>query len=68
MIMIHTDHLLDPLKFAYRPGRRMKDAVATLINYVLCHLEEAKIHARVLYLDISSTFNTLQPDLLFLRN
>ena len=44
----------------------MEDAVATLINYVLCHLEDAKTHAsRVLYLDISSAFNTLQPHLLF---
>ena len=41
----------------------MEDAVATLINYVLCHREEAKTHARVLYLDMSSPFNTLQPHL-----
>ena len=43
----------------------MEDAVATLINYVLCHLEEAKSHARVLYLDLTSAFNRLQPQLLF---
>ena len=39
MIMTRTDHLLDPLQFAYRPGRGVEDAVATLINYVLCHLD-----------------------------
>ena len=61
MIMTRTDHLLDPLQFAYRPGRGVEDAVATLINYVLCHLEEAKTHARVFCLDMRSTFNTLQP-------
>ena len=43
----------------------MEDAVATLINYVLCHLEDANTHARVLYLDMSSAFNTLQSHLLF---
>ena len=43
----------------------MEDAVANLINYVVFHLEEAISHARVLYLDISSAFNTLQPHLLF---
>ena len=32
---------------------------------ILCHLEDAKTHARVLYLDMSSAFNTLQPHLLF---
>ena len=56
-------HLLDPLQFAYRPGRGVEDAVPTLINYVLCHLDDAKTNARVLYLDMSSTFNTLQPHL-----
>ena len=43
----------------------MEDAVATLLNLVHCHLEKTKTHARVLYLDLSSAFNTLQPHLLF---
>ena len=63
MIMTRTDHLLDPLQFTYRPGRGVEDTVATLINYILCHLEEAKRHARVLYLDMNSAFNTLQSHL-----
>ena len=65
MIMNRTVHLLDPLQFAYRPGRGVEDAIATLLNLVHCHLEKAKTHARVLYLDLSSPFNTLQPHLLF---
>ena len=64
MIMTRTDHLLDPLQFAYRPGRGVDGADATLINYVLCHLEDANTHARVLYLDMGSALNTLQPHLL----
>ena len=43
----------------------MEDAVATLINDVLCHLEEAKTRARVLSTDMSAYFNTLQPHCLF---
>ena len=43
----------------------VEDAVATLINYVFCHLEEAKTHARVIYLDMSCVVYTLQPRLLF---
>ena len=43
----------------------MEDAVANLINYILFHIEDAKTHARVLYLDMSSAFSTLQPHLLF---
>ena len=65
MIMTLIDLLLDPMQFRYRPGRVVEDAVATLINYVLCYIEEAKTHARVLYLDMSSAFNMLQPHLLF---
>ena len=41
MIMTRTDHLLDLMQFAYRPGRGVDDAVATLINYVLCHHKDA---------------------------
>ena len=65
MIMTRTDHPLDPLQFANRPWRRVDDAVDTLINYELCHPEEANTHAIVLYLDMSSAFNTLQFHLLF---
>ena len=65
MIMNRTVHLLDPLQFAYRPGRGVEDAVTTLLNLVVGHLENAKVHARVLLLDMSSAFNTLQPHLLF---
>ena len=64
MIMTRTDHLLDTLQFAYRSGRGVEDAVDTLIIYVLCHLEDAKTNARVLYLDMSFAFNTLHPHLL----
>ena len=55
LIMIRTDHLIDPLQFLYRPGRGMDGAVATLINYVVRHLEEAKSHARVLSLNSQMT-------------
>ena len=43
----------------------MEDAVTTLLNIVVGHLENAKAPARVLYIDMSSAFNTLQPHLLF---
>jgi len=62
--MNRTDHLLDTLQFAHRHGWRVEDTVATMIKYVLCHLQEAQTHARVFYLDMSSAFKTLQPRLL----
>ena len=65
MILTRTDHLLDPLQFAYHPVRGVEYAVVIFIKYVLCHLEDAKTHARVLDLDMCSAFNTVQSHLLF---
>ena len=55
---------LDPLQFAYRPGRGVADAVGTLLNLVLTHLEGAKTFARLLFIDFSSAFNCIQPHIL----
>ena len=57
----HQNHDYEPhpLQFEYRPGRGMEDAVTTLLNLVVGHLENAKAHARVLYLDMSSATTAL---------
>ncbi len=55
---------LDPLQFAYRSGRGVEDALATLLNLVLTHLEGAKTFARLLFIDFSSAFNCIQPHIL----
>ena len=59
-------HLLVPLQFAYRPGRGVE--VATLLSLVHCRLEKAKTNARVIYLDLRSTLNTLQLHVLYKKN
>ena len=72
-----TESLLDPYQFAYREGRGVQDATATLLNLVLKHLEnnkteddkingrlDIKNHARLLFIDFSSAFNTIQPHVL----
>ncbi len=63
-IITKTEHLLDPLQFAYRENRGVQDATATLLNLVYKHLEESKNHARLLFVDLSSAFNTIQPHVL----
>lgn len=55
---------LDPFQFAYRSGRGVEDALATLLNLVLTHLEGAKTFARLLFIDFSSAFNCIQPHIL----
>ena len=56
--------LLDPLQFAYQAGRGVEDATLFLINVLVKHLEAPKTHARLLFVDFSSAFNTIQPYLL----
>ena len=43
--VLKTDHLLDPLQSAYRAGRDVQDALATLLNLLFKHLEGSKTHA-----------------------
>ena len=59
-----TKHLIDPLQFAYRSGRSVDDAVSLLMHYLLNHTDKPKSYARILFIDFSSAFNTLQPHLL----
>ena len=55
---------MDPLQLAYRYGKGMEDVTLTTLNLIRTHLEKEKFHARILFADFSSAFNTLQPQLL----
>ena len=59
-----TKHQLDPLQFAYRAGRSVDDAVSLLIHTLLQHIDNPKRYARILFIDFSSAFNTIIPDML----
>ncbi len=59
--------LLDPMQFAYRPERGVEDATVTLLHLLIRHLEGKGSHARVLFVDFSSAFNTIQPHVLIGR-
>ncbi len=50
---------LDPLQFAYRANRSVDDAVIMVL-----HLDRPRTYARILFVDFSSTFNTIIPSLL----
>ncbi|PVD27793.1 hypothetical protein C0Q70_12966 [Pomacea canaliculata] len=55
---------LDPLQFAYKPCRGVSDATLALSNAILQHLDTSGTYVRVLFMDFSSAFNTVQPHLL----
>ena len=58
---------MDPLQFAYRPNRSVDDAINIALHYILQHLDNRNTFARVLFVDYSSAFNTIIPDLLHIK-
>ncbi|KAG7499465.1 hypothetical protein JOB18_039315 [Solea senegalensis] len=60
-LLAMTQTVIDPLQFAYQPRKGVKDAVATLLNLIVRHLEGRKTHIRLCFADFSSAFNCMQP-------
>ena len=60
-----TNHLSDPLQFAYKANRSVDDAVSFTIHKIVQHLDTPKTYARILFLDFSSAFNTIAPQKLY---
>ena len=59
-----VDALMDPLQFAYCKNRCVQDASLTLMNNISEHLDRPNTQIRILYIDFSSAFNTIQPHIL----
>lgn len=55
---------MDPLQFTYQASRGVEDAILTLLLLLHTHLEKPNTHAKILFLDFSSAFNTMQPKIL----
>lgn len=66
-IVMQTEQALDPLQFSYRVHRGLNDAKITLLNLLYKHLEGSNTHARLLFINFSSAFNTIQPHILAMR-
>ena len=58
---------LDPFQFAYKASRSVEDASLTLLNLITQHFEKAKSYVRILFVDFSSVFNTIEPYVLLKR-
>ncbi len=56
-----TGHKLDSLQFAYRTKRGVDDAKLFLLNTIHQYLEKGGTFARMLFVDFSSAFNTMNP-------
>ncbi|KAI2661192.1 putative RNA-directed DNA polymerase from transposon BS [Labeo rohita] len=53
--------------FAYRANRSVDDAVNMGLHYILQHLDKPGTYARILFVDFSSAFNTIIPDILQIK-
>lgn len=60
----HVNTLFDPYQFVYKEGRWTVDAANTVTHLTLQHLETSNAYARLLFVDFSSAFDTLKPQLL----
>ena len=58
---------LDPLQFAYKAKRGVDDECITLIDLVSKHLQNSKAYCRILMIDFSSAFNSIEPFVLLQR-
>ena len=63
-IMVHTESKLDEYQFAYRHGKSVEDAVLTLLHRIYKHVDQLNSYVRILFIDYSSAFNTIQPHIM----
>ncbi|XP_060763541.1 uncharacterized protein fbrsl1 isoform X7 [Neoarius graeffei] len=65
LVMQHIKSILppsmDPYQFAYRANRSTDDAISTALHSALTHLDTKDSYMWMLFLDFSSTFNTIIP-------
>lgn len=62
-----VQHLLDPYQFAYNNGRGTDDALITAVHSILKHLENPSGYVRLLFIDFSSAFNCILPQIMLNR-
>ena len=64
LMLSHLKDITGPLQFAYRANRSADDAVNMGLHYILHHLDSPGTYARILFVDFSSAFNTIIPEIL----
>ncbi|XP_067658336.1 uncharacterized protein [Haliotis asinina] len=63
-LLSDVSHKLDPLQYGYQPRRGVEDATLSLLHRVYEHLEKPRSYVRILFVDFSSAFNTMQQNIL----
>ena len=58
---------LDPYQFSYRKNKSTEDATLLYNNLVVEHLENKNDYVRSMFIDFSSAFSTLKPDIVIIK-
>ena len=65
LVMAHNSIIpdtLDTIQFDH-PNRSTDDAISTVLHIALSYLEERNTYVRMLFINYSSTFNTIVPSM-----
>ena len=63
-LLPQTKPFLDQNQYAYKSNRSTSDATLALLHHCYEHLEKTNSFVRILFIDFSSAFNTIQPHLM----
>ena len=58
------DPIQDPFQFAYRQKRGVEDEIIVFLDNIYKHIDKPRTYCRILFVDFSSAFNTIQPSIL----
>lgn len=72
ILLEQATHFVDNYQFAYTKNRCVEDATLSFTDYLLNFLDKGntssfKRYARILFVDFSSAFNTIQPHLMMTK-
>ena len=63
-IILKPEMLVDSCQYAYLSKKGVEDATLTLIDNVTNHLDKMRSYVRMMFIDFSSAFNTIQPHIM----
>ena len=61
------DPIQDPFQFAYRQKRGVENAIIVFLDNIYKHIDKPRIYCRILFVEFSSAFNTIQPSILLIE-
>lgn len=64
---MYIRYFTDPLQFSYQPNISVDDCLIFMLQRVYAHLDNPGATVRIMFLDFSNAFNSIQPELLVRR-